>query len=136
MVADSLARALAPVPAYLRYGIASAVALGVDLVVFLAALQAHVAPTLASASGYAIGILAHWLVSSRFVFADGTPVTGGARHVQKVMFVLTAFVGLVLTVAVVAMGQIVDLDPRLAKLVAILVSFQSGWLMRRKIVFA
>jgi putative flippase GtrA len=136
MLAKSFGRALAPVPAYLRYAIASVLALGVDMGLFLAALDARVAPTLASAIGYSAGIVAHWLVSSRFVFAESAAESGPARHRQKVMFVLTAFVGLVLTVAIVAIGQEFGIDARIAKLVAIVVSFQSGWLLRRGLVFA
>lgn len=130
-----IARALAPVPIYLRYVAASLLALGADMGVFLAALDSGIPATAASAIGYSAGIVAHWLVSSRLVF-DASPTDGAERHRQKALFVMTAFVGLGLTVAIIAAATRAGLDPRLAKLIAIGMSFQAGWLLRRRVVFA
>src|SRR3546814_19692316 len=83
-----------------------------------------------------MGILVHWLVSSRLVFADGTAARGsGERHRQKLLFVGSALVGLAVTTAIVGAGSALGLDPRLAKLAAILVRFQTTYLLRRHIVF-
>ena len=90
----------------------------------------------ASSIGYCAGILVHWLVSSRLVFADGAAARGtGERHRQKLLFVGSALVGLAVTTAIVGGGSAFGLDPRIAKLLAIVVSFQTTYLLRRHIVF-
>ena len=131
-----IARALAPVPVYLRYVGASALALGVDMGSFLALLDGGMPAAAASAIGYGAGIAAHWLISSRLVFEGAATTSGAERHRQKLLFAVTAMVGLGATVAIVGAGQRLGLEPRLAKLVAIAVSFQTGWLLRRRLVFA
>src|SRR3546814_2523955 len=69
-------------------------------------------------------------------FADGAAARGtGERHRQKLLFVGSAFVGLAVTTAIVGGGSALGLDPRLAKLAAIVVSFQTTYLLRRHIVF-
>ena len=103
---------------------------------FLLLLDSGLSPMAASAVGYCAGILVHWLVSSRLVFADGAAARGtGERHRQKMLFVGSALVGLAVTTAIVGTGSALGLDPRLAKLAAIVVSFQTTYLLRRHIVF-
>ena len=89
----------------------------------------------ASALGYSLGILAHWLISSRAVFQDGLAADGRARAVQKTLFVISALAGLALTTLIVTLADGAGIDPRLAKLAAIVVSFQTTYLLRRHIVF-
>ncbi len=121
---------------WFAYLFASGLALGTDAGLFLLLLGGGVAPVAASALGYIMGILVHWLVSSRLVFADGTAVRGsGERHRQKWLFVGSALVGLAVTTAIVGIGSAFGPDPRLAKLAAIVVSFQTTYLLRRHIVF-
>lgn len=121
---------------WLNYLLASALALGSDAALFLLLLDAGLAPVPASATGYGAGILVHWLISSRLVFADGAAARGtGERHRQKWLFVGSAIVGLAVTTAIVGGGSALGLDPRLAKLGAIVVSFQTTYLLRRHIVF-
>lgn len=119
----------------LRYLIASALSLGVDMGSFLILLGLGMAPTPASASGYSLGIVAHWLISSRKVFADGVAARGPQRTRQKAMFVLSALVGLALTTLIVGTATTGGVDPRLAKLVAIVASFTVTWVLRSRIVF-
>lgn len=119
-----------------RYLAASIVALGVDMASFLALLELGSAPAPASAAGYALGIIAHWLVSSRAVFAEGVAARGPERTRQKALFVGSALVGLALTTAIVGTGTWFGFDPRLAKLAAIGASFTTTWLLRSRIVFA
>lgn len=118
-----------------RYLLASVGALAVDMGSFLALLTAGMWPATASAVGYCLGIVAHWLLSSRAVFADTVATSGMARTRQKALFVVSALIGLLLTTAIVWAGQNVGIDPRLAKLVAIVVSFAATWLLRSRIVF-
>ena len=121
---------------WLNYLLASALALGSDAGLFLLLLDAGLAPVPASATGYCAGILVHWMISSRLVFADGAAARGtGERHRQKLLFVGSALVGLAVTTAIVGGGSARGLDPRLAKLAAIVVSFQTTYLLRRHIVF-
>lgn len=119
-----------------RYLGASVVALGFDMGSFLVLLEAglHAAP--ASALSYALGIVVHWLISSRAVFVEGVAERGPARTRQKALFVASALVGLALTAGVVGLGSALGLDPRLAKIAAIGVSFCATWLLRARVVFA
>lgn len=119
----------------LRYLAASVLALGVDMGSFLALLELGAAAAPASAAAYALGIVAHWLLSSRTVFTEGVAERGAGRTRQKAMFVMSALVGLAVTTAIVAGGTALGLDPRLAKLAAIVVSFTVTWLLRSRVVF-
>ena len=120
----------------LRYLIASALSLGIDLGSFLGLLALGAAAAPASAAGYALGILAHWLISSRKVFNDSVARRGPQRTRQKAMFVISALIGLAITTAIVAAGTLAGIDPRLAKLAAIAASFTATWLLRSRIIFA
>lgn len=121
---------------WINYLLASVLALGSDAGLFLLLLDAGLPPIAASAVGYCAGILVHWLVSSRLVFADGAAARGtDERHRQKLLFVGSALIGLAITTAIVGAGTMFGLDPRLAKVVAIVVSFQATYLLRRHIVF-
>jgi putative flippase GtrA len=119
----------------LRYLIASALALGVDMGTFLVLLGLGIWPAPAAAGGYALGIVAHWLISSRKVFADGVAARGPQRTRQKAMFVVSALIGLALTTIIVGSATLAGIDPRLAKLAAIATSFATTWLLRTRIVF-
>jgi putative flippase GtrA len=90
----------------------------------------------AAAFGYGCGILAHWLLSSRTVFQDRVSGRGTAeRTKQKAMFTISAFLGLAVTMAIVALGGVVGVDPRVAKLVAVIVSFQLTFMLRNLLIF-
>lgn len=119
----------------LRYLIASALALGVDMGAFLALLHLGLAATLAATLGYSLGIVAHWLLSSRAVFTQGVARRGPERTRQKALFVLSALLGLALTTLVVGFGTGLGIDPRLAKLAAIALSFTVTWLLRKTVIF-
>jgi putative flippase GtrA len=121
---------------YLRYGVASVTALGFDFALFLAALATGDSAILSSAIGYGAGILVHWWLSSRAVFRDGLATRGRERRRQQALFLLSASIGLGVTMAVVAIGGWTGLDPRLAKVVAIAVAFQATYILRRQFVFA
>ncbi|MEP3051983.1 MAG: GtrA family protein [Erythrobacter sp.] len=120
---------------FIRYILASVGALAVDVGSFLALLSLGMIAAPASAIGYTLGILAHWLMSSRAVFQDDVAERGMARTRQKAMFVASAMVGLVLTTIIVAAGDWSGVDPRLSKGLAIIIAFASTWLLRSKIVF-
>lgn len=119
----------------LRYILASATALAIDVACFLALLSLGALPAVASAIGYSLGIVAHWLLSSRTVFTEGVAAPGSERTWQKALFVGSALAGLALTTAIVGLGASAGFDPRLAKLAAIAVSFTLVWLLRSRVVF-
>lgn len=119
----------------IRYALASVGALAVDFGSFLILLSLGVMAAGASAIGYIFGILAHWLLSSRTVFHDTVAERGRERTKQKAMFVMSALAGLAITIVIVGGADVSGIDPRLAKLVAIVVSFAVTWLLRSKIVF-
>jgi putative flippase GtrA len=121
---------------WMRYVMASVAALATDVGLFLALLASGMTAIGASATGYCTGIIVHWLISSRIVFADGAAQKGsGERTRQKALFVGSALVGLIITMAIVGGGDAISIDPRLAKLVAIIVAFQTTYMLRRHIVF-
>jgi putative flippase GtrA len=120
----------------LRYLAASVLALGIDMGSFTILLALGAAAMPAAAAGYALGILAHWLISSRKVFADSVASRGPARTRQKAMFVASALLGLAVTSFIVGSGDAASFDPHLAKLVAIAVSFAATWILRSRIIFA
>lgn len=121
---------------FAAYGIASAVALGFDMAAYLLLLAGGMAAPLAAVCGYSLGIAAHWLASSRVVFAGRVAEAGNARRAQMGLFVASALVGLALTWLIVSMGVAAGLDPRLAKLSAIAASFIATFVLRARFVFA
>ncbi|HKX23086.1 MAG TPA: GtrA family protein [Rhizorhapis sp.] len=121
---------------YLRYILSSAGALAVDMSLFMALFHLGLFPAAASALGYMAGIAAHWLLSSRAVFTDSVAARGRKRDRQKALFLGSALAGLAITTAIVGAGDLMGIDARLAKLVAIAISFQATYLMRKKVVFA
>jgi Predicted membrane protein len=118
-----------------RYVLASVGALAVDMGSFLALLALGMPAMAASALGYALGIVAHWLLSSRAVFADNVAASGPARLRQQALFVGSALVGLAITTLVVGGMVQLGLDPRLAKMLAIGASFVATWVLRKQVVF-
>lgn len=120
---------------FVRYVCASVGALAVDVGSFLALLALGMIAAPASAIGYSLGILAHWMMSSRAVFQDKVAANGMARTRQKALFVLSALMGLVLTTAIVGLGDWSGVHPLIAKAAAIVVSFVATWLVRSRIVF-
>lgn len=120
---------------FARYLLASVGALAVDMGSFLGLLAVGTFAPLASAVGYCMGIIAHWLMSSRAVFADDVAEIGAERTRQKALFVVSALVGLGLTIGIVWVGGRSGVDPRISKLIAIGVSFAVTWVLRSRIVF-
>ena len=121
---------------FVRYLAASVVALAIDVALFLLLLATGLFSPTASAISYCAGIAVHWTISSRVVFARAAAPGGLNRWRQKFLFCASAVLGLSLTVAIVAYAAATGADPRIAKLVAIAVSFTTTYLVRRLIVFA
>jgi putative flippase GtrA len=135
MPANAIADRMGGIALLMRYSLASAAALVLDYATFLVLLRCSVPAVPASMLGYASGIVAHWLASSRLVFSFGVAPAGPARRRQQALFVVTALAGLAVTAAVVAAGKLAGLDPRLAKLAAVAFSFLATWHLRHRHVF-
>lgn len=121
---------------YVRYLAASIGALAVDLCLFMALIAGGAPAISASVIGYTAGILVHWLLSSRTVFTDALAPGRPGRIRQKTLFLVSALMGLGLTTLIVGVGAHLGLDPRLAKLAAIMISFQATYVLRKVVVFA
>lgn len=121
---------------YHRYIAASAVALGVDFAIFMIALQVGTPPAAAAAIGYLAGVICHWLISSRAVFVGRVAEKSSDRWQQQALFLGSALVGLGITTAIVGLGSRLGVYPLVAKVVAIGVSFQVTYMLRKKVVFA
>lgn len=118
-----------------KYVSSSAVALCADTGSFLIFLQLGMAPALAAATGFLLGIVVHWLVSSRVMFANDVAAAGPERRRQQVLFVASALVGLALTTVIVGGAATIGINPRWAKLVAVAVSFVTTSGLRHLFVF-
>lgn len=121
---------------YSRYVVASAAALACDLGLFLAALSLGAPAAIAAALGYSAGVCLHWLLSSRAVFVGHVAAERAARRHQQLLFLGSALVGLATTAGIVGIGDALGVDPRLAKLTAVAISFHITYLLRRRFVFA
>jgi len=117
---------------FIRYLLASLCALSGDMLLFLALLRLDVPPAAAAAAGYIGGLLLHWLISVRFVFTSVRRPT----HGQRLGFVASAAVGLGITTGVIGALGAAGVEPAVAKLVAIPVSFLSVYAIRKYGVFA
>lgn len=118
-----------------RYMLASIGALAVDVASFLALLQSGLGASLAAAAGYMLGIIAHWLLSSRAVFQDKVANSGFERTRQKALFLASALAGLAITTLIVSLSAYAGFDPRIGKGFAIVIAFSATWLLRSRIVF-
>lgn len=121
---------------FARYGLASAGGTVIDLMAFGLLVWGGIGVGIAAASGYALGTVWHWQMTSRTVFPDRLAQTGEGRMRQQALFFATALMGLVLTTCVVKIGVLQGVDPVYAKIAAMCASFTSVWLLRLMFVFA
>lgn len=117
-----------------RYLLASVVSLAFDVALFMVLVAFLVDPGWASAAGYSVGIIVHWLISSSFVF-PGKSRQGGALYLQRLGFIGTAILGLGITVAIVSWLTDLGILPVVAKASAVFVSFFVVYLTRKFGVF-
>lgn len=116
-----------------RYLLVSIAALSVDMALFLALGHMGMPASWAAFAGYATGIFVHWALSVRFVFA--ATLEGGPSHGQRVSFVMSALLGLAITVGLVSALTAMGLSPALAKAASVGVSFVTVYLVRKYVVF-
>ena len=117
-----------------KYTVASVVALATDLMIYLALAKSGTALTIAAIVGYSIGMMMHFVLSSRYVFETGAIEKSEPRLFGE--FAVSGAVGLVLTVTVVFIAEKVFLaTPFIAKLAAVAISFLAVYFVRRCLVF-
>jgi len=117
-----------------RYLLASIVSLAFDVALFMVLVTLSVGAGIASAIGYSVGIIVHWLISSSFVF-PGKKREGAALQFQRLGFIATALLGLAITVGIVEWMTALGSLPVVAKGAAIFVSFFAVYITRRFGVF-
>ncbi|MBB4658279.1 GtrA family protein [Parvularcula dongshanensis] len=121
---------------FVRYAAVSAAALVCDVGSFAAMVASGLPVTGAAALGYALGVVVHWVLSSRLVFAAEVGEQGSPRRrVQKALFAGSAAIGLGVTAFVTATSSSFGAPPAAAKLLAVIASFQAVWFVRRQLVF-
>jgi putative flippase GtrA len=117
-----------------RYTVASVFALAADFTVYLGLAQSGMAMTFAAIIGYTLGMLTHYVLSSRWVFNKDVAEKSETRLFSE--FAVSGAVGLVLTVTVIAVAEkIFFASPFVAKLAAVGVSFFAVFFVRRCMVF-
>ena len=112
---------------FARYLLASIAALACDFATFLILDHGSAAPMIAALGGYLVGPIVHWVISVRFVF----DLAGGPTHVQRIGFVVSAAIGLGITMALVGALSAVGVAPAIAKLLSVPVSFLSVYAIRK-----
>ena len=118
-----------------RYTAVSALALGLDLLLYMAQLAGGSPAWLAAANGYAAGMALHYLLSRWLVF--GSASTGAAQRAELAGFIASGLFGLALTTAIIAVGvHGLGASPVLGKAAAVGLSFAATYALRRLIVFA
>lgn len=118
-----------------RYVLVSAAALALDTLITLNLTWSGVTPAPSAAAGYIIGLTAHWSLSTRFVFAAQLAGDSAGRARQALLFALSGFSGLAVTVAVYTSAMALGASPSLAKALAVAMSFCIVYLIRRHIIF-
>ncbi|KAK0338906.1 hypothetical protein LTR94_036681, partial [Friedmanniomyces endolithicus] len=82
---------------------------------------------MAALGGYLVGLIVHWIISVRFVF----DLEGGPTHVQRIGFIVSAAIGMGITMALVGVLSALGIAPALAKLLSVPVSFLSVYAIRK-----
>lgn len=121
---------------YFCYAAVSLLCMCIDIATFLLLLRCDATPGISAGFGYMAGTAAHWTLSTRLVFQSETISGGRGRLRQRFAFLLSALCGTALTILTVNIGVACGLDARLAKILAIAISFNLVWLLRRRLVFA
>jgi putative flippase GtrA len=119
----------------LRYFLVSALALGCDVAVYMGLVGSGIMATAAGATGYLMGIFAHYALSARWVFPDAAGTRRTAPTLAK--FVAAGLVGLATTAAIIDLLTRNHIAGALAaKAAAVATSYVVVFLLRRTYVFA
>lgn len=115
----------------------SGTALAVDVAIYWSLLQALHVAALAAAGGYLCGVLVHYALSSRVVFASRLKARGIAAEAPVLAkFFAAGGAGMIVTVATVGLlADVLGVHPMLAKLIAAGLSFVTVFAVLRAFVF-
>lgn len=128
-------KAAAFLPQLSRYASVSVIALATDFGVYVTLCAFAVNAPVAGIVGYAVGMIAHYVMSTSFVF-DVTHAQKSAPR-RLVEFAVSGLLGLMLTGGIIAaMTDYFAASALAAKAAAVAVSFLAVFLVRRWIVFA
>lgn len=116
---------------FTRYLLASICALSADFALFLLLNHMGLPPAAAAFGGYSGGLVLHWLISVHFVFEMQEPAT----HAQRVAFIISALIGMAITMALVGGLSSLGIPPAAAKLMAVPVSFLTVYAIRKYGIF-
>lgn len=115
---------------YVRYGIVSVLALGLDTLTLLVLHYWGWAAWLSAAAAYLLGAVLHWLLSIRYVFQKPAD---RADYLRKLMqYIGAGLVGVLLTMLIVeGATSLLGLSILTAKIIAVLVVFNVVYLVRK-----
>jgi putative flippase GtrA len=122
-------------PQLSRYTLVSIAALAADFTIYIGLCSSEIKASLAGVAGYAVGMIVHYILSSRFVFdTQGSYKSEQRRFVE---FMLSGLVGITLTGFIIAMATgAFGVPPIGAKVAATVISFGAVFAIRRSLVFA
>lgn len=118
---------------FLRYAVASGLALALDTFVFTASLRLGASLAVAAASGFMLGLALVYVLSTRLVFAHHRLAD---RRLEFTVFALVGIAGLLLTETLLwlLVGQL-HMAPVAAKLACAGATFICNFLLRKSLLF-
>ncbi len=120
-----------------RYTVVSALALGLDIVIYMALVGWGLMAALAGVVGYSVGMILHYALSCRFVFKREMTAKTETRLFTEFAASGVAGLMLMLTAVMIALAHnVMGLTPFIAKLIAVVVSFSAVFVLRRSVVFS
>ncbi len=120
---------------FLLYAAVSVVALAIDiLILYVAAVRLVMPGYLAAALAYAAGLVAHYLLSVRYVFAYRR--LASQRRTEVLVYALTGLLGILLSAGIVYLGGLLGQSLAVSKLAAIVVSFVAIFVTRKATLFS
>ncbi len=120
---------------FLLYAAVSVVALAIDiLILYVAAVRLVMPGYLAAALAYAAGLVAHYLLSVRYVFAYRR--LASQRRTEVLVYALTGLLGILLSAGIVYFGGLLGQSLAVSKLAAIVVSFVAIFVTRKATLFS
>jgi putative flippase GtrA len=120
---------------FLLYAAVSVLALAIDILfLYIAAVRLAVPGYLAAALAYATGLIAHYLLSVRYVFAYRR--LASQRRTELLVYALTGVLGIVLSAGIVHLGSLLGQSLAVSKLAAIAVSFVAVFMARKATLFS
>ena len=120
---------------FLLYAAVSVLALAIDiLILYVAAARLAVPGYLAAGLAYAGGLVAHYLLSVRYVFAYRR--LASRRRTEMLVYVLTGLLGILISAGIVYLGGLLGQSLAVSKLAAIAVSFVAVFMARKATLFS